>query len=100
MEIAAVGKVTGSKMHIENFIRWKLSQGFRVVTGILEIVGAILLIIGYWAPYMAMIGALLLVFIGIGGVLTHLRIGDSFKDTAMILFLAILSLVVFILYVV
>ncbi|MDR7235863.1 putative membrane protein YphA (DoxX/SURF4 family) [Neobacillus drentensis] len=75
-----------------------MPQWFRVVTGLVELAGAILLIVGYWVPTSAMAGALLLARTGVGGILTHIRVKDSFKDTAMILFLAILSFVVFFLY--
>lgn len=97
--MAGFGKVTGSKMHVEAFAHWRLPQWFRVVTGLVELAGAILLIVGYWASTSAMAGTLLLGITGIGGILTHIRVKDSFKDTAMILFLAILSFVVFFLYI-
>ncbi|MEK3886213.1 DoxX family protein [Bacillus sp. FSL K6-3431] len=96
--MAGFGKVTGSKMHLEAFKHWRLPQWFRIVTGIVELMGAILLIVGYWASTSALAGSLLLAITGIGGILTHIRVKDSFKDTAMILFLAILSFVVFYLY--
>jgi putative oxidoreductase len=96
--MAGFGKVTGSKMHVEAFTHWRLPQWFRVVTGLVELAGAVLLIVGYWVPASAMAGALLLAVTGIGGILTHVRVKDSFKDTAMILFLAILSFGVLYLY--
>ncbi len=96
--MAGFGKVTGSKKHVEAFTHWRLPQLFRVVTGLVELAGAILLIVGYWVPTSAMAGALLLAITGVGGILTHIRVKDSFKDTAMILFLAILLFVVFFLY--
>ena len=45
-----------------------------------------------------MAGALLLAITGLGGILTHIRVKDSFIDTAMILFVTIISVVVFLLY--
>jgi len=45
-----------------------------------------------------MSGSFLLGITGIGGIITHILVKDSFKDTAMILFLAILSFVVLYLY--
>lgn len=96
--MAGFGKVTGSKMHVEAFNNWRLPQWFRIVTGLVELTGAVLLIVGYWASTSAMAGALLLGITGIGGILTHIRVKDTFKDTAMILFLAILSFVLFFLY--
>lgn len=96
--MAGYGKITGSEMHVEGFKHWRLPQWFRIVTGIVELAGAVLLIVGYWIPSFAVAGALLLAITGVGGILTHMRVKDSFKDTAMILFLAILSFVVFFLY--
>ena len=96
--MAGFGKVTGSKMHVEAFTHWRLPQWFRVVTGVVELTGAVLLIIGFWVPFSALAGSLLLGVTGIGGVLTHIRAKDSVKDTAMILVLAILAFVVFFLY--
>jgi uncharacterized membrane protein YphA (DoxX/SURF4 family) len=96
--MAGFGKVAGSKMHVEAFKNWRLPQWFRIATGIVELVGAVLLIVGYWTSTLAMSGSLLLAITGVGGILTHIRVKDSFKDTAMILFLAILSFVVLYLY--
>lgn len=92
---AGSGKVLGSKMHRENFERWRLPQWFRVVTGIVELVGAALLIIGFWQNDCAAAGALLLGVTGIGGVLTHVRVKDGFKDTVPIAVIGICAFVLF-----
>lgn len=94
--MAGLGKITGSKMHIEGFIKWGLPQWFRVVTGVIELGAAVLLIVGFWYVTAALIGAAILVAVGIGGVITHIRIKDSMKDTAMILVLGILALILLI----
>jgi putative oxidoreductase len=93
--MAGIGKVAGSKMHVEGFKHWRLPQWFRIVTGIVELVGAAALIIGFWEHSWAAAGALLLGVTAIGGVLTHLRVKDSFKQTFPIIFLGILSFIVF-----
>lgn len=93
--IAGSGKTFGSKMHIENFEKWGYPQWFRVVTGLIELVGAILLIVGYWYETATLNGAAIFVVVGIGGVITHIRVKDTLKDTAMILVLGILALVLF-----
>lgn len=95
--MAGIGKITGSKMHVEGFKHWRLPQWFRVVTGIVEFVGAVALIIGYWKPSWAAAGALLLAITAVGGILTHIRVRDTFKQTFMILFLGILAVVVLLL---
>ena len=94
--IAGSGKIFGSKMHIENFKTWGYPQWFRIVTGIIELVGAILLILGYWNETAPLIGAAIFVAVGIGGVMTHIRMKDTLKDTAMILVLGILALILLI----
>jgi putative oxidoreductase len=71
------------------------SLWFRVVTGIVELIGAAALIIGFWDQSWAVAGALLLGITAIGGILTHIRVKDSFKKTSTILFLGILSFIVF-----
>jgi len=93
MLAAGAGKTFGSKMHIEAFNHWKLPQWFRVVTGIVELGAAILLIIGFWNTITAIIGAVILVAVGIGGVITHVRVKDPMKDTATIFVIGVLALV-------
>jgi len=93
--MAGFGKITGSKMHVEGFTHWGLPQWFRVVTGIVELVGAAALIIGFWEPSWTAAGALLLGVTSIGGILTHVRVKDSLKQTFPIIFLAVVSFVVF-----
>jgi putative oxidoreductase len=93
--MAGFGKVTGSKMHVEGFKNWRLPQWFRVVTGIVELVGAASLIIGFWEQSWAAAGALILGVTAIGGVLTHIRVKDSLKQTFPIVLLGIISFIVF-----
>lgn len=94
--MAGFGKITGSKMHVEGFTKWGYPQWFRIVTGVIELGAAILLIVGFWNGTAALIGAAILVAVGIGGVLTHVRIKDTMKDTAMIGVLGLLALVLLI----
>jgi putative oxidoreductase len=94
--MAGIGKFSGSKMHVENFDKWRLPQWFRTVTGLVEILGAVALIIGFWEPSWAAVGALWLGIISLGGILTHVRIKDSFKQTFMIIILFIISVALFI----
>ena len=94
--MAGTGKVFGSNMHKEAFSNWGYPKWFRVVTGLTEVVAAGLLIIGYWNESMATIGAAILVAVGIGGVITHIRVKDTLKDSAMIGVLGILAFVLLI----
>lgn len=89
--MAGIGKVTGSKMHVDGFNHWRLPQWFRVVTGIIELAAAVLLIIGFWQTDYAIFGSLLLGVTAIGGTLTHIRVKDGMKETSMIVLLGIMA---------
>ena len=91
--MAGFGKVTGSKMHREAFVHWRLPQWFRIVTGLVELIGSGLLIIGYWQKNFAIAGALILGVTAIGGLITHLRVKDGFKETFMIVLLGIIAFI-------
>ncbi|MDQ8738118.1 DoxX family protein [Paenibacillus sp. LHD-38] len=97
--MAGIGKISGAKMHVEGFNKWRLPQWFRVVTGIVEFVGAAAMVIGFWEPSWAAAGALLLGVTSIGGIMTHVRVKDSFKDTFMIVLLGVLSFAVFFIHI-
>jgi putative oxidoreductase len=93
--MGGIGKITGSKMHVDGFDHWRLPQWFRVVTGFVEFVGAAALIVGYWEQSWTAAGALILGVTAIGGILTHVRVKDSFKQTFPIILLGVLSFIVF-----
>ncbi|WP_054024600.1 DoxX family protein [Bacillus sp. FJAT-28004] len=93
--MAGLGKISGAKMHVDGFKQWGLPQWFRVVTGVVELVAAIALVIGFWEQSWAAAGALLLGVTAIGGILTHVRVKDSLKQTFPIIFIGVLSFVLF-----
>lgn len=68
---AAVPKLTGEVWEVERFEAFGYSQGFRVLIGILEGVGALLLL---W-PRTASWGALVLAVVMIGATGTHIASG-------------------------
>ena len=65
---AGGAKLYGVPMMVEEFHHIGLGQGFRYLTGGLEVAGAILLLL----PRKAAFGALLLICIMIGAAITHL----------------------------
>ncbi|NHM30974.1 DoxX family protein [Neobacillus terrae] len=89
--MAGLPKVTGSKTYIDIFNHLRLPQWFRVITGLVEILGASLLIIGFWKISFVIAGALLLGVTGVGGTISHIRVKDGFKETYMIALLAIFA---------
>lgn len=70
---AGCAKLYGVPMMVENFERIGFGQWFRYVTGALEIIGAITILI----PSVSAFGALLLSCIMVGAIITHLVIGGS-----------------------
>lgn len=76
------GKLTGNPQMVAVFEQIGFGQWFRYVTGTIEVVSAIFLLI----PRAAGLGALALVFTMLGAVATHLFIvGGSFAPAAVLL---------------
>jgi putative oxidoreductase len=71
--LAGFAKVSGDEQMIRVFDAVGIGPGLRYVTGLIEFAAAILLLI----PALSGIGALLLVPITIGAILTHLLIIDG-----------------------
>jgi putative oxidoreductase len=78
---AGGAKLYGVPMLVEEFQHIGLGQWFRYVTGGLEIMGAILLLL----PHKAALGALLLICIMTGAVITHLFVIGGSAVPAMVL---------------
>ncbi|MGM0884718.1 MAG: DoxX family protein [Bacillota bacterium] len=90
------GKVAGSKMHVDSFKLWGMPQWFRVVTGLVEIVGAAALIAGIWQPSWAAAGGLLLGITMVGAIMVHIRMKDNMKTTAPAIVLFLLAVIIFV----
>ena len=81
---AGAMKLTGQPMMIAEFNQIGLGQWFRYLTGILEVAGAIALVL----PRAAYYGALLLIVVMIGALIAHLTVlGLSTAAAAFILLL-------------
>ncbi|OMF21106.1 hypothetical protein BK133_28930 [Paenibacillus sp. FSL H8-0548] len=80
--LSGVGKIYGLPMHIDNFNRLRLPQWFRVVTGIVQLIGAAMFIIGFWKSDWAEIASLWLGITMIGAILAHVRVKDNLKQAA------------------
>ncbi|MFK7692651.1 DoxX family protein [Paenibacillus sp. HJGM_3] len=78
---SGVAKVIGAQYWVDMFTHLRLPQWFRVVTGIVQLIGAGALIVGYWMPG-AIAGAG--VWLGITmliACLTHVQVKDSIGKT-------------------
>jgi hypothetical protein len=79
--MAAWPKLTGNPQAVEGFAKIGLGQWFRYLTGSLEMLSALLLLI----PRLCGVGALILVCVMVGAVATHLFILGGSPVTAIIL---------------
>lgn len=82
------------KMHVDNFDRLKLPQWFRVFTGLVELVGAIAIIVGIWTPSWAAWAGILLAVTMLGAVAAHIRGKDPAGQTVFPLVLLIIAVAV------
>jgi putative oxidoreductase len=87
-------KIAGSKMHVESFQHLRLPQWFRVVTGLVEFVGAAAMIIGVWRHSWAAWAGIWLGITMLGAIFAHVRVKDTLKQMAPAIVLFILSVVV------
>ncbi|WP_419961777.1 DoxX family protein [Psychrobacillus sp. BM2] len=84
----------GSKQMVEGFKHYGYSAGFRIFTGVVEVVAAVLLIAGIWNGTLAAIGSFLVVATMIGAIFTHIKIQDKLKDMMMPIILLVLGAIV------
>ncbi|WP_342605157.1 DoxX family protein [Peribacillus sp. FSL E2-0159] len=90
-------KIVGVKMQVEEFNHLKLPQWFRIVTGIVQLIGVLALILGFWYPEWAAFGGLWLAITMFFGIVAHMRVKHPIKDSIPAFVLMILSLIVFLL---
>ncbi|WP_028777095.1 DoxX family protein [Shimazuella kribbensis] len=79
---SGVNKIAGAKYWVDVFNDIKLPHWFRVVTGAIQLVGAAILIIGYWYAEAVAWGAIWLGITMIGAIIAHVRVKDPFSKTA------------------
>jgi putative oxidoreductase len=96
--MAGVMKLTGAKMHVDNFSRMKLPQWFRVITGLVELVGAVAILIGIWVHSWAAWAGVLLALTMVGAIAAHLRSKDPAGQTVVPILLLIIAVIVSILH--
>lgn len=92
--MAGVMKISGAQMHVDNFRKWGLPQWFRVVTGLVELLGAAGMIVGIWLPAWAALAGIWLAVTMLGAVIVHIRVKDPVSQMAMSIILLLLSLAV------
>ena len=82
---------------VEGFKHFGYPDWFRIFTGIVEVIAAVIIIIGIWNHTLAALGAFLIVATMIGAIFTHIKIKDTLKGFMMPIILLILGSTVLIL---
>jgi uncharacterized membrane protein YphA (DoxX/SURF4 family) len=78
---SGTAKVAGAKYWADIFNNLGLPQWFRIVTGFVQLVGAAVLVIGYWNASAIAWGGIWLGITMLAAVLAHLRVKDPFGKT-------------------
>jgi uncharacterized membrane protein YphA (DoxX/SURF4 family) len=91
-------KIAGAKHQVELFDSIKLPQWFRVITGYVQIVGCIGLIIGYWYPSVAAWTGILIGIMMLLACLSHFRVKHPIGKMIPALLNLLISIAVVILY--
>ncbi|TDL75690.1 DoxX family protein [Rhodococcus qingshengii] len=84
----------GSKQMVDEFRRYGYPGGFRIVTGLVEVIAAVFIISGIWNDQLAAWGGLLIVAIMLGAIFTHIKVKDPVNRMMMPIVLLILGLIV------
>lgn len=74
-------KVIGANYWVGIFNTLRLPQWFRIVAGLVQLVGAIVLIIGYWVEGAVAWAGIWLGITMLVAVLAHIRVKDQFGKT-------------------
>lgn len=74
-------KVVGAKYWVDIFSNLKIPQWFRIVTGLVQLVGAAVLIVGYWNADGIVWGGIWLGITMLVALLAHIRVKDAIGKT-------------------
>ncbi|WP_337099122.1 DoxX family protein [Paenibacillus sp. YIM B09110] len=91
-------KLAGASHQVELFDSIKLPQWFRVITGYVQIVGCMGLIIGYWYPEFAAWAGIMIGIMMLFALLSHFRVKHPIGKMIPALLNLVISIAVVILY--
>lgn len=90
---SGIAKVVGAKYWVEMFNHLGLPQWFRIVTGFVQLVGAVVLIIGYWFSGAVAWGGIWLGITMLLAYLAHVKVKDPFGKTMPAFVFAVLNII-------
>lgn len=70
--LGGIIKVMRLKFQVEHWNEYQYPMWFMTVTGIMEIIAAIAIIIGFWNRYFAIIGSSVVMVFMLGAIYTHI----------------------------
>ncbi len=82
-----------AKAMISEFQRWRVPH-LRHITGLLEVLGALGLVLGHWLPLLGMLAAAGLSLLMVCGIWVRISIKDTFLQTLPAVIFLIVSLLV------
>jgi len=83
-----------AKRQIDEFEHLRYPQWFRVVTGLVEVMGGVGMIVGIWSSVIAVLAGLWLAITMLVAAISHIRIKDPAKALPFPILLLILSVLV------
>ena len=94
---SAVGKFSKNPKAVDMLRQLGITDSQIRLLGIVEVLGALGLLIGIWVPILGQLAAIGFVLYFLGAMIEHVRAKDPMKDMAPALVLLILSIIVTIL---
>lgn len=92
-----ISSLIGTKKALENFSHLHLPTWFRIVTGIVQLIGAAGMVIGIWNSPVAVFSGIWIGITMLVGALLHIRVNKTFSQSIpALVVLAIAMIVVFI----
>ncbi|WP_188455718.1 DoxX family protein [Virgibacillus oceani] len=79
---SGVSKVAGVKYWVDIFEHLKLPQWFRAVTGVVQLIGAAVLVIGYWSAEFVILAGIWLGITMLIACFAHFKVKDPIGKTA------------------
>lgn len=80
-----------SYQHVEGFKTYGYPQWFRIFTAFVEVITALLLLIGIWSDGLATVAGVVVVATMLGAIFTHIKMKDRFKHMVLPILLLLMG---------